>query len=238
MFQIRKNKSALLKVKSSRAKSFFIVYLLSLILFFLLAILSFLFTVNYKGNILWHSYLPVVTFSFILFIGIYLFINYRIKGEVVVKTRSYILLMVVLLIFQICLGIVTTYNNNYRTYSNDFLISDKSQLFKDGTHQYDKNNKNQIIVFYKYGCIFCEKTIPTLLKNLPANQRKNVIFVDGNTKEGKNIATSLGVQHASTVLIPKGETNNIYALGKLKGNNILVNERNLNIILSRLKELD
>lgn len=225
--------------QNSRAKKFWYTYLIFLPLFLILAIVGTVITLNYNGTILWHSYVFGVTFIFVILLGFYFLNKYHSNGDKVLwKPRTYVLFSIAIIVFQLCLGIISTHFYNYRTFSNDLVMTSSSQLFTDDTTHYDKDDKTQVIVFYKYGCPLCEKAIPTLLNNLSASQKSKVTFIDKATKKGEKLAKSFDVEYASTVVVVNGSNTTSYGLADYNDGNISINNLGMTSVIAEIERLD
>ncbi|GFH41402.1 hypothetical protein [Pseudolactococcus insecticola] len=154
---------------------------------------KFYFYINFE-----HSPLPVINYVMNFFsvtTGIFalgiLFLNALETNKFLSKIKIYGLYLVIAFIATFGAPRQT---NNLQTFSNN-LFPKSSQVFEANKVK-DPTN----IVFYKLDCPYCQKAIPALLKEMDSENISNskVMFVDANSKFGKDLAKKMSIESAST----------------------------------------
>lgn len=214
-------------------------------------------TLNFNGIVIWNK----TIFSIVVF---YIYALYLLITPILNKTHFNKLkkviakkyLYLISAIFFILTNIPITHLYHFKTYDfnsikvnntivlNPILIPsiNYSNIFVDDTSNFNLsetiNNSykdKQTIVFFKLGCKKCQKVIPELIKRTTPSNRNKIIFIDGNSKKGKQIAKQFGIDVASTsVILSKGKVNR-YSLASKENRQIKINFDNLNMVINAIK---
>ena len=215
----------------------------------ILAFLSFFYRINFAHVIIWDS--PLFFIGVMIFQGywisrslLYLFTD-RVKSVLPKYDRQELIVQLFNLGIMILLiiGFSHTYFVKRQvTFDEDFLVrknlNSNKLIFHDNT--LEKNaislKGDKVLVFFKFSCPECQKTIPKFLNGLDSQDK--VYFINFDRIEGQELAKKYNIEKPSrSIVITNGKTELVPFSKRDQDGEVIVEDNRIDFVLEQIKEI-